>query len=219
MFSRKALPKRQLLNFLTTATLTWFDDGRSDANYLDEWHDVPLNYYPDQPTGSGWHHDHHEQVIAYDDNGHLFSHAADLLMRYHFYPQHILSHVSTFSLADRWLEVGDRIVQRIHVLRLFGRPILDVVSMTEITQTIIQPRRCGFTYTTVATHVEQGEWSVTITWRPNGNLVLNLNAISRPIPQEPRRNLSFMRAFQKAAHKQGINHFQQLVTAVSSSSS
>ena len=212
----KASPRRRRLSFLTTATLTWFDDGCCDVKYLDEWHDAPLNYRPGQTITPNWHYDHHERVIAHDNKGRLFPHAADLLMRYHFYPSHILSHVSTFGLEDRWLEVGDRIVQRIHLLRFFGRSILDVVSMTEITQTTIEPHRCGFTYTTVATHVEQGEWAVAVTWRTNGDLVLNLNAISRPIPQEPRRNLSFIRAFQRAAHEQGINHFQQMVTAVSS---
>jgi uncharacterized protein (UPF0548 family) len=203
------------LQFLTTATLTWFDEGCCDVKYLDEWHNAPLNYHPGQATTPDWHKDHHEKVIAHDTDGRLFPHAADLLMRYHFYPTHILSHVSTFGLADRWLEVGDRIVQRIHLLGLFGRSILDVVSMTEITQVIVEPHRCGFTYATVATHVEQGEWSVAVAWRPNGDLVLNLDAVSRPIPQEPRRNHLFMRAFQKAAHLQGMSHFQQMVTAVS----
>lgn len=211
----KVLPRRSLFRFLTTATLTWFDNGCCDVKYLDEWHHAPLNYQPAYAITPDWHIDHHEKIIAHDEDGRLFQRAADLLMRYHFYPPHILNHVSTFGLANRWLEVGDRIVQRIHLLALFGRSILDVVSMTEITQTIVDRHRCGFTYATVATHVEQGEWSVAVTWRPNGDLLLTLDAVSRPVPQEPRRNYAIMRAFQKAAHLQGITHFQQMVTAVS----
>ena len=210
----KASPKRFLMSLFTTATLSWFDNGCCDVKYLDEWHNAPLNYYPGQATIPDWHRDHHEKIIAHDENGHLFHYAADLLMRYHFYPPHILSHVSTFSLADRWLATGDRIVQRIHLLGGYGRSLLDVVSMTKITQTIVEPHRYGFTYTTVATHVEQGQWSITVTWQPNGDILLTLDAVSRPIPQEPRRNHPFMRAFQKAAHLQGISHFQQMVTAV-----
>ena len=202
-------------HFFTTATLTWFDDGCCDVKYLDEWLNAPLNYHSSQATTPDWHIDHHEKIIAYDENGRLFHHAADLLMRYQFYPSHIMSHVSTFSLNNRWLEIGDRIVQRIHLLGINGRSLLDTITMTQITQTIVEPHRCGFTYTTVATHVEQGEWSLTLTWRPDGNLVLNLDSVSRPNPQEPRRNYPFMRAFQKAAHLQGISHFQQMVTAVS----
>jgi uncharacterized protein (UPF0548 family) len=211
----KASLRHSLKGLLTTATLTWFDNGCCDVKYLDEWHDAPLNYYTGQVTTPDWHIDHHEKIIAQDSHGRLFQHAADLLMHYQFYPPHILTHVSTFSLADRWLEVGDRIVQRIHLLGLFGRSILDVVTMTEITQTIVEPHRCGFTYATVAKHVEQGEWSIAVNWRPNGDIVFTLDAVSRPIPQEPSRNYLFLRAFQKAAHLQGINHFQQMVTAVS----
>ena len=200
------------LRLLTTATLTWFDDGCCDVKYLDEWHEVPLSYYPGQATTPDWHIDHHEKVIAHDPDGRLFPHAADLLMRYHFYPPHILSHVSTFSLGGRWLEVGDRIVQRIRLLEVFGFSILSVVSMTEITEAIVEPHRCGFTYTTVATHVEQGEWAASITWQANGDIVLTLDAISRPNPQEPSRNYAFMRSWQQAAHQQGMSHFKQMVT-------
>ena len=201
------------MNLLTTATLTWFDDGCCDVKYLDEWQHVPTNYTPAQTDTSGWHTDHHEVVIAHDEDGRLFSHAADLLMRYQFYPRHILTHVSEFGLQDRWAAVGDRIAQRIHILGLFGRPVVDVISMTEISDVIIEPHRCGFTYITVATHVEQGEWSVSLTWRPNGDLVLTMDAVSRPVPQEPSRNYPFMRAYQKVAHQQGIANFCQMVLA------
>jgi uncharacterized protein (UPF0548 family) len=198
-------------SFLTTATVTWFDDGCCDVKYLDEWHGVPLSYYPGQATTPEWQIDHTETVIAHDSSGRLFPRAADRLMRYYFYPPHILTHVSTFSLADRWLEVGDRIVQRIYLLGIFGRPILSVVSMTEVTRTLVEPHRCGFTYATVATHVEQGEWSAIVTWQPNGDIVLTLDAISRPNPQEPSRNHAFIRAWQKAAHQQGMSYFQEMV--------
>ena len=210
----KTALRQSPLSFLTKARLTWFDDGCCDVKYLDEWHDAPLNYHSGQATTPDWHIDHHEKIIAYDDDGRLFHRAADLLMRYHFYPPHILSHVSTFGLANRWLEVGDRVVQRIHVLGVFGRSILDVVSMTEITQATVKPHRCGFTYATVSTHVEQGEWSVAVHWRPSGEIVFTMDAVSRPIPQEPKRNYAFMRAFQKAAHLQGMRHFLQMVTTL-----
>jgi uncharacterized protein (UPF0548 family) len=97
-------------------------------------------------------------------------------------------------------------------LEVFGFSILSVVSMTEITEAIVEPHRCGFTYTTVATHVEQGEWAASITWQANGDIVLTLDAISRPNPQEPSRNYAFMRSWQQAAHQQGVSHFKRMVT-------
>ncbi len=199
--------------FLTNATLSWFSTPCCDVKYLDEWHHIPVNYFPKKTDTTEWHHDFHEVVIGHDEDGRLFQHAADQLMRYHFYPLDLVEHVSTFSLDERWAEVGDRIVQRIHLLGKGknGRSLLDVISMTEISETVTESNRCGFTYITVATHVEQGEWGVYIERRPNNDLVLTLRATSRPIPQEPQRNYPFMRALQKRAHQLGIRQFQATV--------
>ena len=132
-------------------------------------------------------------------------------MRYQFYPNDVLSHVSDFSLWNRWVQVGDRIVQRIHLFSLFGKPILDVVAMNEISQVITEPRRYGFTYVTAANHVEQGEWTACINWRDDGELFLSVKAISKPSAAEPVRNYSFMRALQKSAHQRGLQNFKQAV--------
>ena len=199
------------MKLLTTATLNWFDDGCCDVKFLDLWNEAPLSYSPEQIVDGSWHEDKYEQLICNDPSGKLFKKAADLLMRFRFYPKEVMSHASDFDLYERWAEVGDRIVQRIHLLQFLGRPILDAVTMTEITSVIKEPHRCGFTYATVETHVEQGEWSVLLNWRSNGDIVIRIEAISRPVPHEPTRNHSYMRAFQKSAHKRGLAHFTQSV--------
>ncbi|MCP4427259.1 MAG: DUF1990 family protein [Chloroflexi bacterium] len=182
--------------------------------YLDVWNEQPLSYTPGQANGPGWHTDHYETILAYNCAAHTFQKAADLLLRYQFYPKIILSHLGDFDLENsRQMRVGDRIVQRIHVLQLFGRAILDVIGLNEVSQIISEPRRKGFTYVTVAPHVEQGEWAAQIHWRDNNDLVLTVDAVSRPAPQEPGRNHSFMRRFQKKAHQAGITHFQKLLLA------
>ena len=200
-----------MLNLFTTATVSWFDDGCCDVKYLDMWHSVPLSYEPGQVIDNSWHHDCHEVVIGRDVDGDLFPKAADHLMRYHFYPPHIMTHVSHSSLANRWLQVKDRIVQRIHLLFTPKIPILNVISMTEIVAVIDEPTCKGFTYATVATHAEQGEWSISVRKQANADILLTMKAISRPVPTEPRRNHRFMRAFQKQAHQQGLQYFQQLI--------
>lgn len=201
------------MNILTTARLNWFDDGCCDVKYLDIWNKAPLSYRLGQPIDDSWHLDEYELLVGPDEDGRLFRKAADLLMRYQFYPHDLLDHTSDFSLWNRWAQVGDRIVQRIHLFSLFGKPILDVVTMTEISQVIIEPRRYGFTYVTVEPHVEQGEWTACLEWGADNSLRLSVKAISRPSPQEPARNYSFMRSLQKSAHQRGLQHFKQAVLA------
>lgn len=203
---------------LTTAQLNWFDDGCCDVRYLDLWDQQPLNFHPESIIDESWHHDHYDRVIGYDSSGELFEIASQRLLRYEFYPKSIISPTSDFSLNARKARVGDRIVQRIHLFQAFGRPVLDVVAMTEVTQLVDEPRRAVLAYATVATHVEQGEWSAMIEWQGNDEVLLSINAISRPAPAEPKRNYGYMRALQKQAHHQGMNHFVDLVkTAVSPS--
>lgn len=199
---------------LTTATLAWFDDGCCDVKYLDWWNDVSLNYTPGQAVDSGWRVDHRDLVIGHDATGELFQNAADRLMRYRYYPCHILQHTGDFDLGEsRWLAVGDRIVQRVHLIRLFDRNILDVIGMVEVSKVVAEPRRFGFTYVTVATHVEQGEWTVEVSWQKDGTVILQMDAITRPVPDEPARNYRLMRWLQKRAHKQGMSHFKRSVLA------
>lgn len=199
--------------WLTTAVLSWFDDACCDVKYLDRWHKVPLNYQPGQATGPGWHRDRHEHILAERGSTHRFRCAAHALMTYNFYPPDLMSSASTFKLFQRWPRVGDRIVQRIHLLNLPGTPVLDVLGMVEITQVEQQPRQVGFTYVTTAVHAEMGEWSVQLTWDALGPIRLTMTAVSRPDPAEPRRNYRFMRAIQKSAHLRGLTHFSQLVNA------
>lgn len=199
------------MKLLTTAKLNWLDDGCCDVKYLDVWNEAPRSYQPGQPIDASWHVDSYELSLGMDEDGRLFKKASDRLMRYQFYPHHVMSHVSDFGLWNRWVQAGDRIVQRIHLFSLFGKHILDVVGMTEVSQVILEPRRYGFTYVTVDTHIEQGEWSACLEWREDNELILTVKAISRPRPQEPARNYTFMRTVQKTAHQRGLAHFKQSV--------
>lgn len=205
--------KKRLMKLLTTAKLNWLDDGCCDVKYLDVWNKTPLSYRRGQPIDESWQVDAYELFLGRDENGSLFRKAADLLMRYQFYPQDVMSHVSDFGLWNRWAQIGDRIVQRIHLFSLFGNPILDVIAMNEVRQVIMEPRRYGFTYVTVDTNVAQGEWTAYIEWRDDGELSLTINSISKPAPEEPTRNYRFMRSLQKSAHQRGLQHFKQAVLA------
>ena len=201
------------MKLLTTATLNWFDDGCCDVKYLDIWHKAPVTYQPGQVIDDSWHVDTYEVSLGQDEDGRLFRKAADLLMRYQFYPQDVLSHTSDFSLWNRWAQVGDRIVQRIHLFSLFGKPIVDVIAMNEVRQVVTEPRRYGLSYVTVGHHIEQGEWNACLEWCDDNELILTIKAISRPVPQEPNRNYGYMRTRQKLAHQRGLQQFKQAVFA------
>lgn len=204
------------MNFLTTATLNWFDDGCCDVRYLDIWAKEPLSYHQDAVVGSSWQHDFYEQLIGYDTTGHLFQAAVDALLTYNFYPKSIMAHTSDFSLNNRLATVGDRIVQRIHVLRFFKRPFLDVIGLTEVTHVSNTARLASLTYATVRPHAVEGEWRAVVDRREDDLVWLTIRATSRPKPAEPSRNHGYMRAFQKFSHQEGIRHFvAQVKTAVS----
>ena len=199
------------MKLLTTAKLSWFDDGCCDVKYLDIWDKAPLSYQPGQPLDDSWHIDKYTLSLGHDADGRLFQKAKDLLMCYQFYPEDLLSHTSDFSLWEREAQVGDRIVQRIHIFSLFGKPVVDVVTMNEVHDVIDEPRCYGFTLVTVGQHVEQGEWSAYLDWHDEGELSLTIKAISKPVSAEPTRNHGFMRARQKAAHQRGLQNFKQAV--------
>ena len=50
---------------------------------------------------------------------------------------------SDFQLEDRPVRSGDRVVQRIRLLLAWNRPVLEVLTMNEITEVIDEPRRKG----------------------------------------------------------------------------
>jgi uncharacterized protein (UPF0548 family) len=132
-------------------------------------------------------------------------------MRYHFYPETLMHHVSDFSRENRWLRVGDRLVQRIHGFRPFGIPILDGITMNEIYAVIDEPRRKGFTYVTTQAHSERGEWSPTVEWRASGDLYLTIHVLSRLAYDVPAWQLRRIRKLQTGAHRQGIEAFKRRV--------
>lgn len=198
----------------TIASLSWFNDGCCDVKYLDLWQDVTLNFSAAEAKGPEWHHDQYEHTLGQDKSGVLFDAAVDHLLRYHFYPDNVMQHYGTFSLDERPMQVGDRIVQRVHVLQLFNRPVVDAVTMTEVTAVINEPRRCGFTYATTTAHPQQGAWTAVVQWQHDNRVTLSISAISRPRTEEPERNYAWMRRLQKRAHRLGIDHFTRLVARV-----
>ncbi len=186
---------------------------QDDTIYLDRWRGAALSYRVGQALDASWHHDDHELVVAERITAATFERAADLLLRYQFYPPQIMTHVSDFSREGRQMREGDRIVQRIHGPALFGRFLLDGITMNIVTAVTNEPRRAGFTYCTTEAHAEQGEWTAQVEWRSDDSLMLTIHSISRLAMKSPFIRESKARTIQLRAHHLGMDYFKALVLA------
>jgi len=190
-----------------------------DGQYLDKWRHIPLTYTSGQPVDDRFREDHYEILLFPAASSFSFHHAVNHLLRYHFYPPSVMSHVSDFSVQDRHMQPGDRIIQRIRQPFPFGLTIIEGLTMNEISDVIDEPRRAGFTYVTTAAHEEIGEWSARLEWRSDDTLMLIVHAISRTSERIPSWTMPVVRYMQKRAHHLGIAYFQTLVSQSSSTSS
>lgn len=195
----------------TLKRLRFFGRNKNLAIYLTKWRTSPLTYTPSQAKEAGWKHDTYEELVCDDRTGHLFQRAGELLRTYQFYPHTIMSHASDFSAENRSAQVGDRICQRIKLFHPFGLPILDVLTMNEVTHITDEPTCQGMGYTSTAKHDEVGFWSARIEWRTNKQLVLVIESVSRPAKHMPAFLHPLTRTIQLRAHRQGIQTFKQRV--------
>jgi len=181
--------------------------GKPDDQYLDAWRDAPLTYQHGQAIDDTWHGDHYEYVIgAGKSPAKLFARAADLLLRYEFYPPSVMTHVSDFGREGRKMRAGDRIVQRIG-----AQPIpIEGLTMNAVVSVIDELDRAGFTYVTTKAHAEMGEWSALIEKQDDG-VKLTIDALSRTRPEFPFFMRGYARYAQKRAHRLGIEHFSACV--------
>jgi len=208
-----------MLRLLTPTRFDWFvGTSRDDRALLDAWRRTPLSYAPGDEQSGGWHQDSHAVPLAPHAGAAAFAAARGLLLRYRFYPPRIMRTVGDWDVAQRTLRVGDRLIQRFDLAALAfnlpppaGRSPLTLTTMNVITAVVDTPNRAGFSYTTTRQHREQGVWSAAVARDDDGALTLHVNATSRPVPDEPRRNHRLMRTLQQRGHRLGIAHFRQLL--------
>ncbi|MFQ5421185.1 MAG: DUF1990 family protein [Anaerolineae bacterium] len=198
---------------LTSATLSWFDDGCCDVIYLDIWGETAVSFTPPAQLDASWQTRQRQVTLAQDASEELFRRAADALMRFRFYPQRLVSHFGDFDMGDgRYLRQGDRVVLRFHVWRWWGRPLLDVLGLMEISRVAQEPRRVEIEYVSASPHAVEGRWSVELCWLANGELQLTMGSVSRPSPQEPAHNHRRIFRWQDKLLQAGERHFQQTIT-------
>lgn len=171
-----------------------------DADLLAQWRAAPLTYHAGDSL-PGAHSDDYDVLIREHATVDHFARAADLLLRYRFYPPDVMLHTSDFAQQRRRMKAGDRIVQRI---RLF--PGLDVLTMNEVVRVTNAPRRAGFAYATTEKHDEVGQWSAEVALDDAGALHLHIHSIG--VARLPFFMKPFARAIQVRAHQRGMATFK-----------
>lgn len=182
------------------ARFSFIGNAAHDARLLAQWRSAPLTYLAGDALPSA-HVDEHDIVVREHAGIDHFARAADLLLRYQFYPPDVMLHASDFAQAGRRMEAGDRIVQRIRLV-----PGIDVLTMNEVTRVTGDARCAGFTYATTQKHDEVGQWSADVTLDDAGALHLQIHSMGKA-------NLStflrpFARQIQLRAHRRGIAAFK-----------
>jgi uncharacterized protein (UPF0548 family) len=196
----------------TASVSVWFGRGRGqDARFLTEWRAAAVNYSAGSSLDRFWNTDHYDIVLGNDENGDLFKRASDLLMHNRFYPPSVMEFTGDFSLANRPVQAGDRVVQRVRILTIIGFPILEILTMNEISRVIDEVDRKGFTYVTTLVHSEIGEWSPGVERHSDGTVHLRIDVISRARPEMSPRSRAFARRLQLRAHHLSIENFRQLL--------
>lgn len=187
----------------------WFGAGlEQDAQVLKAWHDVPLTYDPALEIDHNYSVDRYEIILGTDTTPALFERASRLALHNQFYPREVMVNVSDYGLENRTVQPGDRVLQRILIAQMNGLPVLEMLTMNEITEVVDEPRKAGFTYTTTAAHAEIGEWSPVVEWRENGEVALVISVVSRSRPGAPGWARRLSRRMQLRAHRISIEHFK-----------
>lgn len=191
----------------------WFNRHSGlDAQFLQMCRAAPITFTEaGQANDDCWNADHYEIVLGKDTRGDLFNRAASLTLMNQFYPPDVMINTSDFGLENRPVRAGDRVLQRIRILQIAGRPVYEILTVNEITKVIQEDRRAGFTYATTTIHSEIGEFAPTVEWRENGEVVLVINVLSRAAPGASAFARWFTRRMQLRAHRLSIQNFLSLL--------
>jgi uncharacterized protein (UPF0548 family) len=187
--------------------LIWFSKKIDLYAILDQWSSEGSNYEPGHPVDSSWYVDSFEVALGTSDENSLFDRAVQRLYRYKFYPDSVLKAVANFVRDDRPPEVGDHVVQRIRVIP----GILDAVTMNIVKSVWHEPDRRGFTMVTGEQQYEMGEWTASISRKPDGEITLTVRVVSKPSNRLPAIAGGFARGLQKRAHRLALESFSRAV--------
>jgi hypothetical protein len=129
----------------------------------------------------------------------------DALLRYAFYPPHVMRHHTTFE--GRHARVGDRIGMTLFV-DVPGFSPLALPATTEVFRAELDDDHAAIGYLTTTSHYGKGAWCATIR-RVNGRIGLTIESRMTPMHPLAVAGLPIYRWYQKRAHRLGAENLAQ----------
>lgn len=201
-------------------------DAGLDARWLERWADLTA-WSPAEPGKSGasdMAEDRYETVLCEAATPELLAAAGAELLRYRFYPPQVACALGQYDLEDRDARDGDRVLQRLRILRAFGLPVLDILSMVDVRGIEAGPESWTFGYVTTERHPGRGWWRVTLENDADQGLRLTMTASAAPaygrisgLPGIRAVYRRLMRHYQGRAHRRGIAAFRARVQGLAES--
>lgn len=118
-------------------------------------------------------------TIEIDTNKNLTDLNTDFFFDYKIFPDNIMTFLTQWNYEKRKMQIGDTIVQQAFIppFRHFSQKIIFGVRINDI---INEPTRIGFSYETIAGHVEKGKSIFTIEKIDSGNTIFKIHTFSKP---------------------------------------
>ena len=157
---------------------------------------------PTRDVEGGIFRDHRSFDLGADAPGRL-ERLTDRLLRYEFYPPHVMRHRTTFD--GRHATVGDRIGMTLLVDLFPGYAPIALPATTEIFEAERGPDHATLGYRTTTRHYGKGAWSATLR-RDAGRLTLTITSRMTPLHPLAVAGLPIYRWYQKRAHRLGAEN-------------
>ena len=195
------------------------DRGSSDAKLLRAWAGRAPSFDPARQRGRGYQADRHVIQLGYEGAGPpaaggLFERAVRQLLNYEVFPHELLEATCQWRLESRPLEVGDTILQRIHLLTRQGEPHYDLLAGVRIDRLIQDDWERGFHYVTLRGHPERGMATLLVRKDPGtGQVSFMIESVSAPGRWLTWLARPWARRFQLQAAQRALEHFRQRLGA------
>lgn len=146
--------------------------------------------------------DHRDFDLGADTPG-RFDALGDALLRYHFYPAHVMRHATTFE--GRHAAPGDRIGMTLLVDLFPGYAPIALPATTEVFVATRAENEVSFGYVTTERHYGKGRWQATLR-RADGRIRLTIQSRMTPLHPLALAGLPIYRWYQKRAHRLGAEN-------------
>ena len=103
----------------------------------------------------------------------------EFLLDYKIFPSKILTYLTQWNFEKRKIKVGDTIVQQVYLPPL-GQVSQKIIFGVRINEVISEPTRKGFSYETLAGHVEKGVSTFTVEQTADKKIIFKIQTFSKP---------------------------------------